>query len=163
MSYVSTVKKCTVRKYPTVFKKYIVLKKNRINVFCLTLSWNWMIRDILAYLRGVSMKVFSSEHNLSLLTFGWYLGGPIFESLSYSSVSIWQQTGLLHKILFWTVFKSITFYVKPFDVQHPLQAWELKIDIQTETKYCYVIGNKRILLNPIPPTKMKKSSKRFHE
>ena len=42
---------------------------------------------------------------------------------AYSSVSIWQQTGLLiHKILFWTVFKSITIYAKSFDVQHPLQA-----------------------------------------
>ena len=30
-----------------------------------------MIRDILAYLRGVSRKVFSSEHNLSLLDDIW--------------------------------------------------------------------------------------------
>ena len=43
-------------------------------------------------------------------------------NISYSSVSIWQQTGLLHKILFWKSFKVFTVYAKPFCVQHPLQA-----------------------------------------
>ena len=39
-----------------------------------------------------------------------------------SSVSIRQQTGLLHKIFFWKVIISFTVYAKSFNLYHPLQA-----------------------------------------
>ena len=44
----------------------------------------------------------------------WCLYCIIALLLSFSSVSIWRQTGLLHKVLFWTDFKYLTVLCKAF-------------------------------------------------